>query len=440
MIFIGSFDSEKFWKDSDYTLLPTIYDPQSEAILSVLDEMQFVFCENKDDVLLTRFPINSYFKSYLNDCGFRFICNNRPVTASLDSEIKNENIFRLFNQTNNIDYFKNLIPRDTALSPFSILPDIKSFCTQFKLKYDFPDLNTIRAVNSKVYASNISRDLFNSFDSKIVTSAKDIYIIGEKFLKKNKPFLIKDPLGVSGKGILSIGSLFLLKRLCYFIEKQENNRKKTLFLMEPVLDKEKDFSCQIDITKDGNIKIISLHINKLIGYKHSECRYIDNDFSGNITNDNYLEKIELIGLQLHQSNYFGPVCIDSMKLRDGSIRYIVEINVRKSMTLFNHFIRKKFLAVQDSLMIQLNLTFQKVFSIEEFIHLLESAKLLFDTKKYEGILPLSGNALIVNSYKNALPYKAMLFAVIMSPNYSKTCHIYERLKKLLNENKVIINK
>jgi hypothetical protein len=257
-------------------------------------------------------------------------------------------------------------------------------------------------------------------------------------LKEGSSFLIKDLFGVSGKGILPIYSMFILNRICYYLKKQEYEGKKTIFLIEPILNKEFDFSCQINIQINGEIDFISLHANEVEGFKHLNCRYLNSSRIQFLEKEKYFEKIELIGKELYNDKYFGPVCIDSMILKDGSVRVLVEINARKSMTLFHDSVRKKFPFIQDSLMIQLNLMMSNNISLEQFMVLLQKARLLFNTKLCEGILPLSGNSLVVNSNESGLPYKAALFAIILSASYSRTESLLLSLKRMLIGNGISI--
>lgn len=437
-LIMGSFDSEKFWKDDNFSTLPTFYDHQTDAIVSVMDEMQFVFCENRNDILLTRFPINNYFKEYLNYCEFDFLCNSKPIKDCDENIIKNKNIFQLIEHPDNVSYLKNIIPNNSVLTPYSVLPKIETFCKQFNINEVFPELVAIKKVNSKLYSFDVTKKVLNCSCGHIVHSSGDLQSLGDILLKKDIKFLIKDPFGVSGKGIIPVNSFFLLKRLCQYLKTQEIEGKETLFLIEPILDKDLDFSCQIEIATNGCIEFVSSHINDINGFKHSKCRYLDKSFLKLLENKKYYEKIELIGKQLFKDSYTGPACIDSMRLADGSIRIVVEINARKSMTLFHHFVRKKFPFALDSLMIQIYLIMQKKIGIEEFLNLLQKGKLLFNIKRGEGILPLSGNALIINNVEGELPYKAALFAIIVSSGYLKTESIFKSLKELLIKNNISI--
>ena len=74
-IFLGTFNSELFWKDSALSSLPSCKDRHADLIVDAMDELQFVFCSKPDDLVVTRFPMNSAHKIYLESLGFNFLNN-----------------------------------------------------------------------------------------------------------------------------------------------------------------------------------------------------------------------------------------------------------------------------------------------------------------------------------------------------------------------------
>ncbi len=436
-LFIGTFDSEKFWKPEDFSSLPLYDDIESERIISVMDEMQFAFCSTSHDILITRHPIDICFSEYLDHCGFRFKTNIKPVKDNYESDSKNENIFELMKMSRNLDYFRRLIPDNSVLSVYSVIPGIRSFCELYNVGYHLPEPEIVSRVNSKKYSSEVSKEIFGYSISKVVESAAELYSNGVELIKKSGNFLIKDPFGVSGKGILFIGTIFSLKRICFYLETQEKKGKKTFFIIEPMLDKEMDFSCQTTIDNNGNVEIESVHINDVIGFKHSRCRYADTSFLNYLENNHYLEQVELVCKQLYKEKYTGPVCIDSMKLKDGSIMALVEINARKSMTLFHHSLRKKFSDAVESVMIQMSLLVKKCITVEDFLDVMKKSDLLFNPGKMEGIFPLSCNAVVINGHKGECSYKAALFAVILTSGMNSIEFYYNKLKTTLYQNHIL---
>ena len=130
----------------------------------------------------------------------------------------------------------------------------------------------------------------------------------------------------------------MLKRVARHLGKQEKKGKQTQFLLEPLLAKETDFSCQFKIDPTGKLEIVSVQVMRNAGFAFAGIATADAYFYQQLTNAGYFAQVEAIATALFQEGYHGPVCLDSMTLTDGSIVPVVEINARKSMGLVNHFV------------------------------------------------------------------------------------------------------
>ena len=132
----------------------------------------------------------------------------------------------------------------------------------------------------------------------------------------------------------------------------------------------------------------------------------------------YLDKMQTVAAGLYREGYFGPVCIDSMLLKDGSIRSVVEINARQSMGFINHHIDRflePFSAQGSLLFFSLGLT--KPVSFDEILHTMREEAILFQPDRPEGILPLSAHTLSVNrktQTNSDTPYKGRFYASLVA--------------------------
>ncbi|SHI58668.1 hypothetical protein SAMN02745163_00432 [Clostridium cavendishii DSM 21758] len=435
-ILIGEFNSEKYWKDEGYAKLPEIPDKNSYNIIRSMDELLFPLAKSKD-LLITRYKFNSFLKDYLESIGFDFLCTNKNVETVED--INDNSIFEVLYKNKNL--FNDIFPydvKDRSLEPYSIMKYCKNLAYSLNLKYNGCDYKIVKNVNSKVYSQNLSKILNLKYYGEIISSHEELVLLSNE-AKFNNGLLIKDPYGVSGKGNMLLNSKVLINRIAKYLKAQEDKGLKTLFVVEPFLQKEIDFSCGLNISKEGKIKIISVQkmINSNFAYLGSITA--DKDFVDYLYRNNYFYTIEKIADKLHEDGYFGDVCIDSMILANGDIVPIIEINCRKSMGFINYYLDQylKRYNLKGSLCF-LNLGYKKDLTFEILFEALKSKGLIFYSNLTTGLIPISSNTMFINrdldiSPKEEKIYKGRFYMCIVSSDSEERENILDKVKKTLYE-------
>ena len=438
-LYLGSFNSEQFWRDAQSTQLPTISDRQADAIVGVMDEMGFVFCNDPNDVLITRLPMASAHQEYLWELGFTFSNNEVPLieTGTDQGSGKDESICQLVLETANQGYFQALLSPVAGFSPYSVMPATDSFCRSYQLENMGPDIDVVKKVNSKLFSHQLAKSLFADTVGEIIYSADELAKKGSCLLQQT-PFLIKDEFGVSGKGNILISASQVLKRVVKHLIKQEQAGCQTRFLLEPLLDKEIDFSCQFELDATGTTKVISIQRMQNAGFAFAGIQTAESAFQAALNASAYFEQVEAIATALYQEGYWGPICLDSMLVKEGTIVPVVEINARKSMGLINHHL-DRFLAqfsVRGTLLyFSLGLTHQVAF--KDLLHRMAEEKILFLKDRPKGILPLSANTLQVNWHANKTTeqkrYKGRLYASVVADGDEETVLLLNKLTIIFAE-------
>ncbi|MFD1905309.1 hypothetical protein ACFSQ7_16495 [Paenibacillus rhizoplanae] len=118
--------------------------------------------------------------------------------------------------------------------------------------------------------------------------------------------------------------------------------KRIRFVLEPLLDRETDFSCQFQIDPEGRITLLSVQQLVNQGFAFGESHSPQPSLLDKLDKEGYWETMHSIGRELYSDGYYGEVCVDSMQLRDGSLAPLVEINARKSMSLIKHHVDRRF--------------------------------------------------------------------------------------------------
>jgi hypothetical protein len=236
-LYLGSFNSEQLWREPDISQLPAIADPQADAIVSVMDELQVVFCNSPQHVLITRMPMDPCYKDYVGSLGFSFSHNQLPLVETELAARSRRGICELLLSASRNSGYQDLLTPLSLLSPYSVEPFTEKLCQHYRLQGPNLDIEIVKKVNSKIFSHQLAKQFFPTTVGEIVRSASDLQEIGDRLLQSS-PFLIKDEFGVSGKGNLLIDSSQVLQRIVAYIAKQEREGKRTQFLLEPLLDKQ----------------------------------------------------------------------------------------------------------------------------------------------------------------------------------------------------------
>ncbi len=399
-IISGTFDSEEFWREKNLARLPSVEDRQSVNIVMAMDELMFVFCDSCGcyDTLITRFEMDKEQKHYLDTIGFHFQARHLIENYGLLDDVRKKNACQLLLESQNMPDFISENSKKAEYSPFSVLEESKAVSQKFNLDFDNPSVEVIKKVNSKVYSFNMNRKMGRINNCHIVYSSEELRKRGEELLR-NSNFLIKDTFGVSGKGNLLISSLSVLNHIADYFSKQEKKGKQVLFIIEPFLEKDFDFSCQFFIDKkNGQTDIISLQRLRNKNFTYEGSFTAEDELLDLLEGRGYFKVIMDAAKQLYADGYFGHVCIDSMVLKTGDIVPIVEINARHSMSLIkhqlDHYLSESSLKCSFT---YFSLHFIRDINYGEILEKMQKQGILYNLGKTGGgIIPLSSNTLLIN--------------------------------------------
>ncbi|WP_138750952.1 hypothetical protein [Paenibacillus sinopodophylli] len=423
-VFVATFDAEQYWRDSQLAKLPFFPDGDAERIVSAMDEMMFLFSQ-PGDVILTRKAFQPAYLNYLRSIGFDFESN--PFDLDVRNE-KQKSMFELLLESDYHSQLTEMIGNNAVLAPFAVLPRGDQVCESYKLQGRLPSFAIVQRVNSKLYSHHMKDRLQIRNVGQVIQSGGDLLETGEKLLQEGS-FLIKDLFGVSGKGNLLITSKSMLERIAAYLTSQENKGKAVQFIVEPLLSKSEDFSCQFHLNDEGKLDMIA--VNKLINvdFAYTESCTPDQSFLANLEEKGYFKMMENIGRELFKDGYIGHVCVDSMILEDGEVIPLIEINARKSMSLIKNQVDKHL--KQRGL--SGNLSYLSVsnenasFGFEHLLDSLDKEGLLYTASNGKGVFPLSANTLDVNQHLKKAA-KGRLYYSIVSKDVHEKQQLNEQLR------------
>lgn len=436
-IYIGVFDSEKYWWNDSLAKLPSINDGESNNIVRAMDELQFIFCK-QEDTLVTRFRMDSAHKNYLSTIGYSFSSNDTDIEErnNAGNMQKNKSVFQLIAEKENKNDLTQIMTGNAVLSTFAVIPFSSEVAKAYNIRFDSPDMEVIRKVNSKIYSTNLKDNIGIENISRIVNGCEELSTIASKYLNE-QPIIIKDECGVSGKGNLFVNSQGILQRIVSYLANQEKNGKHVCFIIEPFLEKSFDFSCQFFISDSGTFNLLSLQKIHNTGFAYQGSFSADESLLRTLEKSGYFKLMEKIAECLYKDGYYGHVCIDSMILGSGEIVPVVEINARKSMSLIKHYM-DRYLNSYSLIgnFTYISLAFQCLIKFEEVLERLESEGLLFKPGSNYGIIPLTANSLFINrdmdnAYNPQKSYKGRLYFSAVSKDVEGILDVTHKMKTFM---------
>ncbi|MDW3191294.1 MAG: hypothetical protein R8G66_02990 [Cytophagales bacterium] len=405
---LGTFNAEYFWKPPNMAGFPSIIDPQSRNLIYAMDDLLALSASNQD-YLLTRFGFEETHKSYLEQLGITFHSNIQPV---ITPSINGHKGFQCISEALTLNL--NLVPKEIdRIHPYSITQSIGTLSQKLDADSHLPDHDLVAKVNSKAYSTMLSKSLLPNYEGQVIRSSKDLEVEGNKLLKNHNRLVLKESYGVAGNGNLILDSEKTLNQIGRQFNKQENKGRRVELIIEPFMDKIIDFSSHWHIDEDGTRNFLGFQEMINEGFAFSQIRPLASKWESLIQQSDYLSIINDALLTLYHEGYYGPVCIDSMILKDHKIAPIIEINARQSMGLLSHQLNERFkdkggngTLFYLSLMVPSGQQ-----DLYNTIHeLLKELSLAFSLESPKGFMVLSANTLRANAKLDTeKPYRARLY-------------------------------
>jgi hypothetical protein len=290
----------------------------------------------------------------------------------------------------------------------------------------WPDPPCVAKVNSKVFSTLLNRAAFPEADIAVIRTLSDLQNFAESL--SGRPFLVKDPFGLSGKGHYLVSDEAGLVRLLRFLSRQLDAGCEIEFVAEAFLEKIADFSCFCELSADGRVAFRGVQLMLNNGFSYIGSQPADPRFLADLRRQNYFETLEPFLRAVHDQGYWGPVCIDSMLLADKHIWPVVEINARESMGIVARSIAN-FLSPHgvSGLLTFLVFSSRSVQPYDELLAALANAGLLWKPGRSRGVLPLSSASLYATSSSEGdAMRKGRWYAFLVAANPAECLALRER--------------
>ncbi len=325
-IYISEFDSESKFKNEKAYALPAagIFSTQNRMLTEGMDALTLAMA-GEGDVAITYRPLPEEYLEYWTDN----ICSVENFTPSANED---GSIYRrLLMDEGSYDLLRN-----GTIVNYAQVPDYYEMCRRLGIPGDRPGPDVIRELNSKAYSNELKHRLGFPAAGIRIRSPEEYEEQAAIMLKRCGSIMIKDSMGVSGKGMLLIDSESIAARLAdHFRRQQDSGRTDFDFILEPFLSRKTDISCLFHIEDSGKTVIDGLRRNYSRGYAYLGSGPVDAEEQALAESSDYAGKVSCIASDMSRKGFRGFACIDSMITQDDQLIPLVEINPRISMSRFS---------------------------------------------------------------------------------------------------------
>jgi hypothetical protein len=388
-IHFGTFNSERWWRPTDLAELPAVRSDRGGAVVATMDEVLVAGC-GPGDLLITRRPLCLAVRQSLADANIHFDHLSVEEVDSSDyrSSVEELPVERLLMANRRL---AALVGAYDDVRPYAILPDTVSLLATWGRHKQVPPVEIVKRVNTKTWSNALVRKLGLLGCAEVVRSVDEL---SSAVRNCGSMVVIKDPYGVSGSGILRVGSPGVLRAIERVLRRQEEDGRRVELLVQPELPKRCDFSGHLRLERDGTTRILGIQVMTNHGFRYVGSGPAGPELLSLLTSQRYRNVLEEVGAALAAEGYWGPVGVDSMVLEDNTLVPVLEINARNSFGLLA-LVAGERVAHMGLLchLWQLGLTIGPDRSVEDVLAALRKGGVLYRGGAQAGVLVLGSGSL-----------------------------------------------
>ena len=429
-LWLSNFESERFWTNQRAVQLPKISQPADSAIVTRLEEMVLFLAESPDTVVL-RERSDPAFLDYVSSYGYRLPTILETGAADKSSSISesilaNNDVCKRIAEIsgNGSDYFLLSYANTRLEEELVRRTGIRSLGTP---------ATVCEHVNSKIYSRRITNELgLRSIPGWECESIRDLELAfdeASKYVDEGHRLVLKESMGVSGKGLFVIDSPQKLDQIRGRLKRKDAPSAEFAFVLECWLEKCKDLNYQIFVSPTGDTRLLTIKEILAEGGVQNGHRFPP-DISSE-QRDCYRQAAEAIGTRLFKDRYTGIAGIDSIIDQEGTVYPVLEINARFNMSTFQLGLQRLFdpsgvvIARHYPLMIDSKLQFERL------IELIGAD--LFRPGGSCGVLIQNFATVNVNYTQPGEPFKGRLYVLLAGEDAEQVSQLHARLDQRLKE-------
>lgn len=428
-IYLNNFEVEEKWTNDEHYKFPTISLGNSDRVVNRMEELCLLLA-SENDYLILKDRVDDDYLMYLKNQGFRLpyiivVEQNNPSLNITESILSSEQTMTALRKLNT---------ENTYLMPFGTSALEEKLSEKVGIPLATPASSICKQVNNKIYSRNLNESVdirqIPGVNCTSIDELKRGFAHLKKYLKQGDKLVIKDALGVSGKGINMIDSEKKFTQYIQLMQRSlnQNPSKSIQIVIEKWINKQTEINYHFIVSPKGEILFNFVRESIVKNGVHQGHVTPANLTEGQI--EQLQNAANKIGSALHKSGYFGVVGVDAVIDKDGFIYPNLEINARFNMSTYQAIIQELFLnnkiAFAKKVNVKLNawVDFKKVESASE--------DLLFDRESGTGILITNFATLNAAYQEEDTSYTGRLYFMVIEKRETNLTHIEKQFYKRIS--------
>ncbi|WP_160036764.1 ATP-binding protein [Paenibacillus sp. An7] len=333
-IYINNFEVEEQWNQDNTLKLPSISVGNSTEIVNRMEELGVFLAGQGDYVLLKEKP-DPHLIADAQDIGFGYSLlltmeNNTPKLNITENILNCEATLKRLREIG--EHGK------VYLVPFGVSSKEEELSQRVGIPLAVPSSNVFQQVNDKGYSRRLNQQLgirqIYGKECNTIDELKDGFNEMSHLLDQGNLIVMKDALGVSGKGITVISDRQRFDKVLKMLERQASKKgtRKINYVLEQWIDKICDLNYQFLIDRNGQVEFICVK-ESLVKQGVHQGHVMPSRLS-NKQVQTLKESAEAIGMAMYKDGYFGMVGVDAILDLDGNLYPNLEINARFNMSTY----------------------------------------------------------------------------------------------------------
>ncbi|UPK44471.1 ATP-grasp domain-containing protein [Paenibacillus pabuli] len=344
-VYLNNFEVEEYWGDQGIIKLPSLSIGSASDVVNRMEELGLFLAGENDIILLKSLP-DQAFMAEAHSLGFG---QSRCIAAKCNEPALNITA-NLLSCPDALDKLRQLSKNPdtpTYLVPFGTSEQEEELSRITGIPLAVPSSDVFRKVNDKGYSRRLNAELgIRQIPGAECTSLEELASGFERLkpvLEQGGRLVLKDSMGVSGKGITVISDESRFYKCMSLLEKQASKKdiRRVNYVLEQWIDKICDLNYQILIDRSGGVEFLGIKeslVQQGVHQGHLMPSRLSDIQLGIIQ-----EAALRIGTALHRDGYYGIAGMDAILDEDGTIWPNLEINARFNMSTYQTNIQDRWL-------------------------------------------------------------------------------------------------
>jgi hypothetical protein len=337
-VYLNNFEVERVWGRGE-PALPGTGLSFSAATVGRIEEVGVLLADEHDVVVLKE-PVDGEYAAYLAGLGAAAgihlaVDRNEPErSVTLDA----------LDSPRLLERLRALADGRTYLMPLGTSADEERLAEAAGLPLAGPGAETSKHVNGKVF----SRELVDAAGLTAVPGAVCRTVdelaaaLAEHLVEGGPKVVVKESLGVSGRGMVVLDGPARGERLLRMVERRARADRRLPVVVERWIDKEADLNYQFLVGRDGQVTFETVKTALTENGVHRGHLFPPALRPDQV--DALHAAAEVIGKELHAEGYAGLAGVDALLAADGTLYPCLEINARFNMATYQNRLAERLLA------------------------------------------------------------------------------------------------